>query len=48
MKVSAKLGPIMLLLQEHNFALEVQEVSYYLRKGGNAMLRVKANECPVG
>ena len=46
-EVSTKLGPIMLLLQENNFALEVREVPYYLRQGGNAMLRVKANECPV-
>ena len=46
-EISLQLGPVMLFLQEQNFQIEIKEVSYYLRQGGNAMLRVKANECPV-
>lgn len=42
-----ELGPIMLLLQQNNFGVEVREVPYQMRKGGNAMLRIWAKECIV-
>ncbi len=45
--VSADIGPVMLLLQQKNFGIEVREVPYQLQKGSNAMLRVFAKECTV-
>ena len=46
-EMSEALGPVMLTLQENNFGVEVREVSYKKIKGGNAMLRIWANECMV-
>ncbi|MBA3536679.1 MAG: hypothetical protein H0T84_08740 [Tatlockia sp.] len=41
------LGPVLLGLQQDNFGVEVREVPYHLQPGGNAMLRVWAQECQV-
>jgi hypothetical protein len=46
-KISDALGPIMLLLQQQNFGVEVKEVAFDKIKGSNAMLRVWAKECCV-
>lgn len=40
-------GPLMLALQAENYGIEIREVPYQLRKGGNAMLRLWHNDCPV-
>ena len=45
---SSLLGPVLMQLQEHNFGVEVREVSYSLYPQGNAMLRVWAQQCHVG
>lgn len=42
------LGPVLLGLQQENYGTEVREVSYHLQPSGNAMLRVWAQQCPVG
>ncbi|KTD26135.1 SAM-dependent methyltransferase [Legionella lansingensis] len=39
------LGPVLLGLQQENFGVEVKEVTYHLQPGGNAMLRVWAQQC---
>lgn len=44
---SPLLGPVLLSLQQHNYGIEVREVSYYLQPKGNAMLRVFAQHCKV-
>ena len=41
------LGPLMLALQQKNYGVEVREVTYQHRKGGNAMLRIWAQACVV-
>lgn len=41
------LGPVLLGLQQHNLGVEVRKVAYHLQPGGNAMLRVWAQECPL-
>ena len=42
------LGPVLLALQQANYGVEVREVNYHLQPKGNAMLRVWAQQCPVG
>lgn len=44
---SPMLGPVLLGLQQTNYAVEVREVNYQLQLGGHAMLRVWARECPI-
>lgn len=44
---SPLLGPVLLGLQQTNYAVEVHEVDYQLQLGGHAMLRVWARECPL-
>lgn len=46
-QIAEKLGPIMLLLQQNNFGIEVRQVKYPYRKGSNAMLRIWQRECIV-
>lgn len=46
-QLSEDLGPIMLLLQEHDYGLEVKEVPYHQQQGGNAMLRIWSQSCDV-
>lgn len=46
-EISPLLGPVMLLLQQMNFGVEVREVAYEFQHGSNAMLRVWSTECPV-
>ena len=46
-EVNPGLGPLMLMLQQDGYGVEVREVPYELRKGGNAMLRVWSNQCEV-
>ncbi len=41
------LGPLMLTLQQQNYGVEVREVPYEKKKGGNAMLRIWATKCVV-
>ncbi|KTD61408.1 class I SAM-dependent methyltransferase [Legionella spiritensis] len=45
---SSFLGPVLLDLQQSNYGAEVRSVAYHLQPEGNAMLRVWAQECPVG
>jgi len=44
---SPLLGPVLLGLQQTNYAVEVHEVDYQLQLGDHAMLRVWARECPL-
>lgn len=46
-QMSEEIGPVMLQCQQNNFGIEVREVTYQQRKGGNAMLRIWAKECAV-
>jgi hypothetical protein len=46
-EISSELGPLMLTLQQKNFGIEVKEVTYKKRTGGNALLRLWAKECKV-
>ena len=46
-RVSDRLGPVMLALQQNNLGVEVRQVDYSLQVNGNAMLRVWAHECVV-
>lgn len=41
------LGPVLLGLQQGNFAVEIREVDYHLQRGSYAMLRIWARECQV-
>lgn len=41
------LGPLILYLQERQLGVEVREVPYNMKKGGNAMLRVWSQQCLV-
>ncbi|KTC73052.1 hypothetical protein Lbir_1104 [Legionella birminghamensis] len=44
---SPLLGPVLLLLQQKNYGVEVRTVPYHLQDKGNVMLRVWAQECEV-
>lgn len=44
-KMSEELGPLMLLLQQKNYGVEVRQVPYQTLQGGNAMLRIWQQEC---
>lgn len=44
-KMSQELGPLMLLLQQKNYGVEVRQVPYQTLQGGNAMLRIWQQEC---
>ena len=46
-EISAELGPLMLMLQQENYGIEVKEVTYKKRTGSNALLRLWAKECKV-
>jgi len=46
-EIAKDLGPIMLLLQQKNFGVEVKTVPYTLMKKSNAMLRFWSKECVV-
>ncbi len=46
-QTSPFLGPVLLGLQQDNYGVEVREVPYHLQPGGNAMLRVWAQECHI-
>lgn len=46
-QITPSLGPIMLALNQKNFGVEVREVPYTMRKGGNAMLRIWSRECAI-
>lgn len=41
------LGPLLLVLQNNNYGVEVKEVAYHLQPEGNAMLRIFAKECKL-
>ncbi len=41
-------GPVAVALQQQGYGVEIRQVPYEFQKGGNAMLRVWANECQVG
>ena len=45
--ITALVGPVMLLLQQAGFGVEIREVPYQLRKNGNAMMRVWSTTCDV-
>ena len=42
-----RIFPLMMLLQEQGFGVEVREVSFALKPQGNAMLRIWARQCDV-
>jgi len=44
-KMPQELGPLILLLQQQNFGVEVRQVAYHALQGGNAMLRIWQQEC---
>lgn len=46
-KMPKELGPLMLVLQQKNFGVEVREVAYHTLKDGNAMLRIWQQECHI-
>jgi len=46
-EVSEEVGPILLILQQQNYGVEVRQVPYQQHKDGNAMLRIWATECVV-
>lgn len=46
-EISPLLGPVMLELQQQNYAVEVRQVNYEFQRGGNAMLRAFATACPI-
>ncbi len=45
--ISPLVGPVLLGLQQMNYNTEVREVDYEFQKGGNAMLRVWKDACPL-
>ena len=47
-QLSPFLGPVLLGLQRANFGVEVRDVAYHVQPKANAMLRVWAQQCPVG
>lgn len=44
---SELLAPIVLILQQNNFGIEIKQISYEFQKGANAMLRVWSQACEV-
>lgn len=46
-EITPLLGPVMLILQQENYGIEVREVPFQLHKKGNAMLQVWAQECEL-
>ena len=46
-QISPLVGPVLLGLQQLNLHSEVREVDYEFQKGGNAMMRVWMDACPV-
>ena len=40
-------APLMLILQQRNFGVEVKSVNFPQRRNGHAMLRIWAKECEV-
>lgn len=45
--VSELLGPVLLMLQQANYGVEVKQVEYPLQQKGNAMLRVWPLQCDI-
>lgn len=45
---SALLGPVLLVLNQENYGVEVRDVMSSLKPAGNAMLHVWAQQCQVG
>ena len=45
---SPMLGPVLLGLQKENYGVEVRDVVYHVQPKANAMLRVWAQQCPLG
>jgi hypothetical protein len=46
-KMPQSIGPLLLEYQKQDYGLEVREVPYEVKKGGNAMLRVWSKQCIV-
>ncbi len=46
-ELSPLVGPLVLLLQQANYGVEILEVDYQFQKMGNAMLKITAKECLV-
>lgn len=44
---SAIVAPVILMLQQHNYGIEIKQVAYEFQRGGNAMLRVWQQTCEV-
>ena len=45
--ITTELGPLMLILQQRNFGVEVKAVNFPQRSNGHAMLRIWAKECGI-
>lgn len=45
--MSEAIGPLMLEYQKQDFGIEVREVPYEIKQGGNAMLRIWSKHCLV-
>jgi SAM-dependent methyltransferase len=46
-KMPQSIGPLLLEYQKLDFGIEVREVPYEIKQGGNAMLRVWSKQCAV-
>ena len=46
-EISELLNPILMHLQQNNYAVEVRQVNFDLHKNGNAMLVVRTKECTL-
>ncbi|RAP38640.1 hypothetical protein B1207_01810 [Legionella quinlivanii] len=44
---SPLLGPVLLVLQQKNYGVELRTVAYHLQEKGNVMLRIYAQECEL-
>ena len=46
-EITPLLNPVLLTLQNDNYAVEIRQVPFHLHKKGNAMLVVKSKECSL-
>lgn len=46
-KMPQSIGPLLLEYQQLDFGIEVREVPYEIKQGGNAMLRIWSKQCVV-
>ncbi len=46
-KMPQAIGPLMLEYQQQDFGIEIREVPYEIKRGGNAMLRIWSKQCIV-